>query len=206
MCDRVQALPNPARRSRCCPQPSWKSANCPESVRPSPGLMAPSSSLLDGRRKTDQRRARAGAMHSARRHSPVRQQRTPGREGALPDHASRARSPVFPRGCRGDEGDGWRSAGPGIVPTSRSCRLLARHPCRRRPRRARIRHNHRLSKKASSWSSGRPKCREAPKNGVIQHAKRPVGPSAPSISAVIREKAASPRSTSRSGRLISTSS
>src|SRR5215472_13469486 len=35
----------------------------------------------------------------------------------------------------------------GIVPTPRSCRLLVQRPCRRCPRRARIRHNQRLSKK-----------------------------------------------------------
>jgi hypothetical protein len=206
MCDRVQALPNPARRSRCCPQPSWKSANCPESVRPSPGLMAPSSSLLDSRRKTDQRRARAGAMHSARRHSPVRQQRTPGHEGALPITPA-ARGPQYFR----EAAEVMKATGGGPLDGA-SCRLPDHAGFSHAtlvggaPRRARIRHNHRLSKKASSGSSGRPKCREAPKNGVFQHAKRPVGPSAPSISAVIREKAASPRSTSRSGRLISTSS
>ena len=61
---------------------------------------------------THRRRAGAGALHSARRRSPVRQQRQPGREGALRDHAGRDRSAVFPRGGRGDQRGGRRAAGP----------------------------------------------------------------------------------------------
>ena len=67
---------------------------------------------LDRRRETDRRRAGTGALHSARRHSPVRQQRQPGREGALRDHAGRDRSAVFPRGGRGDQRGGRWTAGP----------------------------------------------------------------------------------------------
>ena len=43
---------------------------------------------LDRRRKADRCRAGTGAMHSARRRSSVRQQRKPGREGALRDYAA----------------------------------------------------------------------------------------------------------------------
>ena len=43
----------------------------------------------------------------------------------------------------------------GIVPTPRSCRLLARRPYGRRSRPIENRHNQRLSKNANSWSSGR---------------------------------------------------
>jgi hypothetical protein len=41
----------------------------------------------------------AGPLHLERRHSPVRQQRQPGREGTLRDHTSRDRPAVFPRVC-----------------------------------------------------------------------------------------------------------
>jgi hypothetical protein len=54
----------------------------------------------------------------------------------------------------------------GIVPTPRSCRLFARCPCRRRPRRTEIRHNQRLSKNASNWSSGRYRPGLTPRGGV----------------------------------------
>ena len=67
---------------------------------------------LDRRRQTNRRWARAGPLHSARRHSPVRQQRQPERQGALHHHTSRDRPPVFPRGCRGDQGGGRWTARP----------------------------------------------------------------------------------------------
>ncbi len=51
-------------------------------------------------------------LHSARCYSPIRQQRQPGREGALPGHAGRAWSAVFSRSCRGDERDGRWTTGP----------------------------------------------------------------------------------------------
>ena len=86
---------------------------------------------LDRRRTPDRRRAGAGALHSARRRSPVRQHRQPGRQGALRDHAGRDRSGVFPRGCRGDRRGGRRSAGPGK--DGRSCSPTdSRRPRRRR--------------------------------------------------------------------------
>ena len=43
----------------------------------------------------------------------VRQQRQPGHEGTLRNHACRDRSPVFLRVCRGDQRGVRRSAGPG---------------------------------------------------------------------------------------------
>ena len=57
-----------------------------------------------------------------------------------------------------------------IVPTPRSCRLLTRYPCRRRSRRIRNRHNQRLSRKASSWSSGRYRPGLTPRGGVRESA------------------------------------
>ena len=58
------------------------------------------------------RRARPGALHSARRRSPVRQPWKPGREGALRNHAGGNWPAVFPRDCRSDQRSGWWSAGP----------------------------------------------------------------------------------------------
>jgi predicted permease len=57
-----------------------------------------------------------------------------------------------------------------IVPTPRLCRLFARRPCGRRPRRTRIRHNQRLSKKVSSWSSGRYRPGLTPRDGLCESA------------------------------------
>ena len=56
---------------------------------------------------------RAGALHSARCRSPLRQQHAPGREGALPDHAGGDRSTILPRVCRGDQRRSRRAARPG---------------------------------------------------------------------------------------------
>ncbi len=55
----------------------------------------------------------ASPLHPARRHTPVRQQRQPGCEGALCHHTSRDRPAVFSRGGRGGQGGARWATRPG---------------------------------------------------------------------------------------------